>query len=165
MDGAGQRLDRRRHLGRDALGHAMQVHARDASRHAQQLRVGAVEQRIEVAAELLAAGRAGRALAAGRRVDAADEVALPERGVLAAGDDDACVLVPERRGRRPEQHRMPAPVALGVGTAGERRLDAQHDLARARLRLGHVLHAHVARRPVARGDHGANTTLSAWRRM
>ena len=60
---------------------------------------------------------------------------------------------------------MPAAVALGVGAAGEGRLDAQHDLAGGRLRLGHVLDAHVARRPVARGDHGANTTLSAWRRM
>ena len=76
VHGAGQRLDRGGDLGRDALGHAMQVDARDARRHPQQLRVGAVEQRVEVAAELLAAGRAGRALAAGRRVDAAHEVAL-----------------------------------------------------------------------------------------
>ena len=123
----------------------MQVHASDARGNLEHLRIGAVEQRVEVGAELLASCRAWRARPARRRVDAADEIALAERGILAAGDDDAGVLVPERRGRRAEQHGMPAPVALGVGAAGQRRLDAQHDLAGARLGLGHVLHAHVAR--------------------
>ena len=158
---AGQGLDGGGHLGRDAFGHAMQVHARDAGRHAQHLRVGAVEQRVEIAAELLASGRAGRAVAAGRRIDTADEIALAERRALSAGDDDARVLVAERRRRRAEQHGMPPPVALRVGAAGQGRLDAEHHLARARLRLRHLLHAHVPWRPVARSDHGANTTLSA----
>ena len=161
---AGERLDRGRHLGRDAVGDGVQVDARDVGGHAQQLRVGAVEQRIEVGAQLLAARgcRRGRSPHGAELTPHTRSPSL-ERGVLAAGDDDARVLVPERRGRRPEQHRMPAPVALRVGAAGERGLHAQHDLAGARLGLGDVLDAHVARRPVARGDHGANTTLSAWR--
>ena len=160
---AGERLDRRCDLVRNAIRHAVQVDPRDALRHAQQLRVGAVEQRVEIRAQLLAARRAGVAGAAGRRVDAAHGIALAERRVLTAGHDDARVLVPEGRRRGAQQHGMAAAVALGVGRAGQRGLDAQHDLAGARLGLGDVLDAHVARRPVARGDHGANTTLSASR--
>ena len=149
------------HLGRDAFRYSVQVDARDASRYAQHLRVRAVEQRVQIAAQLLAAGRAGGALPAGRRVDPADEVSLAERRALAASDDDARILVPERRRRRPQQHRVPAAVALRVGAAREGGHDAEHNLARAGLRVGHLLDAHVARRPVACRHHGANTTLSA----
>jgi len=116
-----------------------------------------------VAVAAFAARAAGPADPAGRRVDAAHQVALLEGGVLAASDDHAGVLVPERRGRRAEQHRMTAAIALRVRGAGQGGLDAQDDLAAARLRLGDVLDAHVARRPVARRNHGANTTLSASR--
>jgi hypothetical protein len=127
----------------------------------QLLRVGPVQQREQVLAQRLGAPPARPADAAGSRVRAGDALARTERRTRAGSQDGAGVLVAERRGRRPEQDGMAAAVGLGVGAAGQRRLDADDELARARRGLGALLDADVARRVEDGGPQGWNTTFSA----
>ena len=99
----------------------MQVHARDASWHAQQLRVGAVEQRIEVAAESLAAS--ARPARPAARSSAATSIrcsTAPTRSWLRAPARIARVnlhLVPE--GVAPEVAAAIEPLACAVHGADD----------------------------------------------
>ena len=56
---------------------------------------------------------------------------------------------------------MPAPEGLQVGAVGERDLDLDEHVARARLGAGNLLEPQVARAVEAQGPHGVKTTFSA----
>ena len=111
---------------------------RDPRRDEQELRVGPVEQWEQPVAERLLTARAGRTVAARRRVCGHD---------AASGRDvDPAELVPEPAGRWIEQDRVTSPERLRVGAVGERHLDLDENVARIdQLGPGDVLHAHVSR--------------------
>jgi hypothetical protein len=142
VQAARERLDEGRDLGRDTVGDGEDVDARDPLGHDEQLRVRAVEEPEVVAVPV---GVGGDDAAAGRDVDPAE-------------------LVSERAGRLAEQHRMPAPERLQVGSVGERGLDADEDVARPGLGIRHLLEPQVARPVEDQRPHGTKTTLSASRR-
>ena len=141
----------------------MHVDRGDVGRNQQLLGVGSVEQRVELDTQLLAAGAALQALAARGGVDAADPVAGRERRIVPRGDHGAGVLVSEAGRRRSEQHGMAAAIALRIGSAGQSRLDRDHDLAGSGSGLIDTFDADVAGSPEARSDHGQNTTLRTLR--
>ena len=156
MERARERLDERRHLRREARWNGMEVDARNPFRDDEQLPIGAVQQRQQVVAEGCAATGALRARSTRSGVRSDD--------TLSGCDVDAGELVSERRRRLGEQQRVAAAERLQVGAVGERDLDLHEDVARAGLRVGHLLDAQVARRVEPRRPHGRKTTFSASRR-
>ncbi len=152
-----ERLGHRGDLGGEPGRHAEQVLPRDARRDEDDLGVGAVEEREEVLAERLLPACAGSARAARSRVGGDDPVS--GRGV------DPAELVPERARRRPEQHGMPSPKGLQVGTVGQRHLDLDEYVAvLPSLGARNGLDPDVAGAVKPQRPHGVKTTFSASRR-
>ena len=153
VQAAGERLDERGDLGREAVGDGEEVAAGDPLRHEQELRVRAVQQREQALAQGLVAAPARRALPARRRVGR--DHATPGRRVHPAE------LVTERARRRAEQHRVSPVVRLRVGAVGERDLDLDEHVAGPRLGPGDVLEPDVARPVEDQCLHGVKTTFRA----
>jgi hypothetical protein len=144
---ARERLDHRRHLGRDAARHVVQVDRRDPLGHHEPLRVRTGEER-EVAA--LLAAKATVAFAARRRVRGDDTPAV----------EQPTELVPVRRGRLGHQQGMAAPIRLQVGAVGQCDLDLDEHVARARLGTRDLCDPQIAGGIEQRRLHGVKTTLS-----
>ena len=141
-EAARERLDHRRHLGRQPRRDGEEIDARDPLGHEQELGVGAVQQR----------GRLG-AVVARRRV---------RRDDASAGCDvDPAELVPEGARERAEQQWVPAPVGLQVGAVRERDLDLDENVAGTRLGARNFLEPQVAGAVEAQRSHGVKTTFSA----
>jgi hypothetical protein len=136
VETAGERLEESGDLGGEARGHGQQVPLGDVRRDKHVLRVGTVQEGIEVGAELLLPAAAGRALAARSRVRSHDPAA--------GGDIHTAELVPERAGQLAEEDGMAALKRLRVGPVGQRDLDLDDDVARLRFRLGGLLEPKVA---------------------
>ena len=96
VQAARERLDHRGDLRVEAVRDGEEVARRDPLRHEQVLGIGAVEERLQVLAELLLAAPARRARSARRRVRRDD--APP------GGDVDPAELVPERARQLAEEH-------------------------------------------------------------
>ena len=155
VQAARERLDHRGDLRVEAVRDGEEVPRRDPLRHEQVLGIGAVEERLQVLAELLLAALAGGARSARRRVRRDDSPP--------GGDVHPAELVPERARKLPEEHRMAAAESLRVGAVRERDLDLDENVARPGLRLGHLFEAQVARPVEEECLHGRKTTFSASR--
>jgi hypothetical protein len=154
MEAARERLDHGGDLGREPRRHREEVAHGDVRRHGDKLGVGAVQERQQALADRLLAAPARGALAAGGGVGGHD--------ATAGRDVDPAELVAEGARRVGEEHRVAAPEGLQVGAVREGDLDLDERAARLRLRVGHGLEAHVARRVEAERAHqGVKTTLSA----
>ena len=145
---AGERLEQRGDLRREAGRDVVQIDRRDPLRHDEPIRVRTGEE-LQVAALLSA--RAPVAGAAGSGVG----------GDHTTPVDEPAELVPERGRRLAQQDRMTAAERLQIGSVGQRNLDLHEHLARAGLGLRYILDAQVAGRVETRGLHGVNTTFSA----
>jgi hypothetical protein len=136
VETAGERLEECSDLGGEARRHGQQVPLGDVRRDEHILRIGAVQEWIEVGAELLLPTAAGRAVAARGRVR--------RRDTTAGGDVHAAELVAEAAGQLAEQDGMAALKRLRVGPVCQRELDLDDDVARLRLRFGDLLEPEVA---------------------
>jgi hypothetical protein len=155
VQAAGERLHHRGHLRVEAVRDGEKIPRRDSLRYDQGLRVGAVEERLEVLAELFLAAPAGRALTArcGVRRD------HPPPG----GDVHPAELVAERTGEFAEEDWVPAAEGFRVGAVRERDLDLHEDVSGTGLRVRDLLDAQVAGPVEEEGFHGRKTTFSACR--
>jgi hypothetical protein len=107
VQAARERLDHRGDLRVEAVRDREEVPRRDPLRHEQVLGIGAVEERLQVLAELLLAALAGGARSARRRVRRDDSPPC--------GDVHPAELVPERARKLPEENGMAAAESLCVG--------------------------------------------------
>jgi hypothetical protein len=151
VQAAGERLDHRAHLRVEAIRNGEEVPRRDPARYEQVLRVGTVEERLEVLAELFLAAPAGCALTARCGV----RCQHPPPG----GDVHPAELVPERTRKLAEEDRVPAPEGLRVRAVCERDLDLDEDVPRAGLRPRDILETQVPGPVEEECLHGRKTTF------
>jgi hypothetical protein len=155
VQAAGERLHHRGQLRVEAIRDGEKIPRRDSLRDDQVLRVGAVEERLEVLAELFLAAPAGRAPTARRGVRGNH----PPSG----GDVHPAELVAERTGKLAEEDWVPAAEGFRVGAVRERDLDLDEDVSGLGLWLRDLLEAQVVGPVEEEGFHGRKTTFSACR--
>ncbi len=153
VEGARERLGHRGERGPEPGRDGQRVPRDDGRGHAEALGEGPgeVDDRL---AEVRASLAARPARPAGARVGDHDRV--PDRGprhAVAGLEDRPGHLVAQRRRERPQGGVGAGSQHLRVGRAGERGVDAHHDLAGGGCRIGHLLQAQVAGSVEDQGAH------------
>jgi hypothetical protein len=148
---ARERLDQGSHLRGEAGRHLEQVPLGDVRGHEHVFGVGAVQERVEVRAELLLATPARWASAARSGIGCDD--------TPSGADIDPAEFVSEGARQVAQKDGVAALEGLRVGAVGKGDLHLDDDVASLGLRLGHLLQPQIAGAVEKEGSHGVKTTL------